>query len=73
MSVAETIFERFGGREAVAELLGVNIVQTYRWTYPKDRKGTGGKIPPRHWPLLLAEAKKRGIRLDAEELIIAAQ
>ncbi len=68
MSVAETIFERFGGREAVADLLGVNIVQTYRWTYPKDRKGTGGKIPSRHWSPLLKAAKARGIKLRLDEL-----
>lgn len=71
MSAAETIIERFGGREAVAELLGVNIVQVYRWTYPKERKGTGGTIPSRHFKKLLTEAKKRRIKLDPAELIDA--
>jgi sugar phosphate isomerase/epimerase len=71
MTVAETMIEAFGGREELAAALGVNIVQVYRWTYPKDKKGTGGAIPARHFPKLLELAKKRGIEVDPADLIKA--
>jgi DNA-binding phage protein len=69
MSVAETMIKRFGGREQLAEALGVHVVQVYRWTYPKERKGTGGSIPSRHFSTLLKVAKERGIRLRPAELV----
>ncbi len=69
MSIAQTMIERFGGHEELAAALGVNVVQVYRWTYPKDRKGTDGRIPDRHFKTLLTEAKKRGIKIDPAELV----
>ena len=69
MNVAETMIKRFGGREKLAEALGVNIVQVYRWTYPKTKKGTGGSIPARHFSKLLKLARERGIEIDPAELI----
>lgn len=69
MTVAETMIKRFGGREQLAAALGVNIVQVYRWTYPKTKKGTGGSIPARHFPTLLKVARERGIKLRPAELI----
>jgi hypothetical protein len=72
MSVAQKMIERFGGHQELADELGVNIVQVYRWTYPKERKGTNGMIPARHFPALLAAAKRRKIKIKAAELIGAA-
>jgi hypothetical protein len=69
MTVAETMIKRFGGREQLAEALGVHIVQVYRWTYPKEKKGTGGSIPARHFQTLLRAAKERGIRVRPADLI----
>jgi hypothetical protein len=70
MTAAETIIEKFGGRQELANVLGVNISQTYRWTYPKSQSGgTGGAIPSRHFPKLLKAAKARGISIDPAELI----
>lgn len=40
-----------------------------RWTYPKDRGGTGGLIPTNLLGKLISEAKRRGINLQAEHLV----
>lgn len=66
---ARTIIDRFGGFPAVAQALGVDVTRVYRWTYPKDRGGTGGTIPARHYPALLEEARRRAIDLTADDLI----
>jgi hypothetical protein len=69
MTVAERMIKRFGGQKQLADALGVNIVQVYRWTYPKARKGTDGSIPDRHFSKLLTAAKERGIRVRRSELV----
>lgn len=53
---AENIIRKLGGAQAVAELLKVNVSNVHRWTYPKSRGGTGGKIPTRHQSALLDKA-----------------
>jgi hypothetical protein len=62
---------KFGGHEELANALGVNVVQVYRWTYPKDRKGTDGRIPDRHFRTLLQVAKQRGIKINRADLVSA--
>lgn len=69
MTVAETMIKKFGGRDELARVLGVDVSQVYRWTYPKDRKGTGGSIPARHFRRLLAAAQERGIKVRPADLI----
>lgn len=70
MTAAESIMKKFGGRQALAAALGVNISQTYRWTYPKTQSGgTGGRIPDRHFEKLLKKAKELGIKIDRAELV----
>lgn len=53
---AENIIGKLGGAQAVAELLDLNVTSVHRWTYPKSRGGTGGKIPTRHQTTLLEKA-----------------
>lgn len=63
MTVASDIIRKFGGAQAVAEACGVSFTAVYRWTYPRDRGGTGGVIPAKHQQALLRAAVTRGIKL----------
>lgn len=42
---AEKIAKRFGGVRRLAEAIGCEPSVVYRWTYPRERGGTGGVIP----------------------------
>lgn len=57
----------FGGPARVAEITGADLSRVYRWTYPKSRGGTGGRVPERHEAALLAAAAREGIALTAED------
>ncbi len=63
VNVAQRIIEKCGGPEAVAALAGVHVSRVYRWTYPRERGGTGGLIPTRHQTALLEKARDKGIEL----------
>jgi hypothetical protein len=60
---AELVIGKFGGHARVAEILGVDVSRVHRWTYPKERGGTGGFIPQRHQTRLLDEARLEGLDL----------
>lgn len=57
------------GVDIVAQRTKTHVSQVYRWMYSKPRGGTGGLIPMRHIPALIAEAKERGIALSADDFI----
>ena len=68
---ARTIIDRFSTSEAcgvsvVSEITGVGVTGVRKWRYPKERGGTGGYIPPRHWMKLKREGRVRGISLPAD-------
>ena len=69
MEPAHTIIERLGGHAKVSEITGTAYTAPYRWTYPKDRKGTGGRIPDRYWWTLLDYARAQDIPLRAEDFM----
>lgn len=72
-NLASSLIEQFGGHKSLAEALGVDETRVFRWTYPKGRAGgTGGAIPPRHWPKLLELAKAKDIELTADDLVRAS-
>ena len=56
MDVATKIIDKLGGHQAVAKMLGCHITRVYRWTYPVERGGTGGFVPPKQQRKLLALA-----------------
>ncbi|MGR3593017.1 MAG: hypothetical protein ACU0BO_13720 [Limimaricola soesokkakensis] len=66
MEPALTIIELCGGFKAVAEMTGRDETRVRRWTYPKDRGGTGGLIPSDMARILMVEAAKRGLPLKPE-------
>lgn len=45
MEPANTIIKRMGGAAEVAKIAGVQRASVYKWTWSKDRGGTGGLIP----------------------------
>lgn len=72
MTPAKKIIEKFGGPKQVAEIIGVSVTQVYRFTYPRDKGGTGGLIPADHMRTLRTEAEKRGLVLDLDDFLGAA-
>lgn len=64
---AARVIAKFGegtkGHYRVAELLGRHVSRVFRWTYPKERGGTGGLIPPREQDRLLEIARREGVAL----------
>ncbi|MBX9876352.1 MAG: hypothetical protein K2X84_15935 [Beijerinckiaceae bacterium] len=69
MEPASTIIGRFGGPTKVAALLGIGRVRVSNWKRPKERGGTGGRVPQDHHPTLLAAAADLGISLCAEDFL----
>lgn len=63
MEPALTIIEICGGFQAVSEMTGRDLTRVHRWTYPRERGGTGGRIPAEVQFTLLTEAQKRGLSL----------
>lgn len=51
----------------VAEILGLDVSRIYRWTYSKERGGTGGLVPQPHQLRLLEAARVRGIALEPSD------
>jgi hypothetical protein len=65
---AYSVVMRLGGNRAVARRLGINRMAVWRWHAPKNRSGTGGSIPRKRWPALLAMADDLGVSLSEREL-----
>lgn len=69
MNPAQRVIEKCGGGEmsrgvvVVSEITGVHSSRVHRWTYPKERGGTGGTIPSQHQQTILDGATERGIDL----------
>lgn len=59
LNPAHSIIEACGGVARVAEITKYSDAWIHRWTYPEDKGGTGGRIPPKAQQKLL-EARARG-------------
>lgn len=70
---ANAIIRKMGGAPAVAEITGRSVSRVYRWTYPRDRGGTGGVIPHDEARKLLAFACDHGIDLAPGEFFEPAE
>lgn len=64
---ASKIINLLGGEASVAALTGTSYTAPYRWQSPVDKGGTGGRIPAKHIPKLLEEARERGLTLSADD------
>lgn len=63
MEPANTIIQLCGGFQAVADMTGRDVSRIHRWTYSKEKGGTGGVIPADVQAQLLSEAVRRGLPL----------
>lgn len=73
MSQAQNIIAKFGGVPALAKAAGLSLNSVYKWTYPKERGGTGGLIPTDKLPAVLDAAQANGIQITVDDLRGAPQ
>lgn len=65
---AKEVIRLLGGPTAVARVVGIDRSQVHKWTLPRERRGTGGKVPRKRWPALIEYAQRKGIELPARLL-----
>lgn len=63
MTPASRVIQICGGVDAVMAMTGRSRSRVLRWTYPKERGGTGGLIPSDVQPVLINAARAKGIGL----------
>lgn len=69
MEPATTIIRQLGGPNKVAEIVGVHRTRVSNWKRAKEDGGTGGMIPFKHVPSLLAAAKDAGLSWTADDFL----
>jgi hypothetical protein len=62
------VVTQLGGVCATARIVGCTPGAVSRWTIAKVNCGTGGRIPQRHWPLILRHARAQRIKIGVKEL-----
>lgn len=68
MTPASEIIDRCGGFEAVSKRLRLDRSGVQRWTYPPP-KGTGGRVPTKHWATIIELAAECGRSVTLDDLI----
>ena len=63
---ARSIIADFGGVDAVASITKRHPSWVYRWMYPTDAGGTGGRIPHDEAAKLLRAAREKGLDITAD-------
>jgi hypothetical protein len=58
---------KLGGEAVVAGIIRSAASTPYRWQDPVKRGGTGGNIPQKHWPALMAYAREHNIQLELKD------
>lgn len=69
MEPANRIIEMLGGPNVVSKIAGVHRTRVSNWKRASSVGGTGGVIPFKHVPALLAEARARGLDLTADDFL----
>lgn len=64
---AEKILKKLGGARRVATGIGMDAASVYKWTYEKNRGGTGGIIPSSCVAKIQKLAVASGVELTAED------
>lgn len=65
MLLAVDVIELFGGVQKFADAIGRDRTTVYRWTQPKQKRGTDGYVPTSAYADLFRAATDQGIDLDA--------
>ena len=69
---ADKVIAAFCGVRATARAIGRNPSSVSRWRKSREDGGTGGRVPSNLQEAVLIAARKRGISLTAEDLIITS-
>lgn len=74
MTAAEYAISLFGSPYKLADAFAdcgysINPSAVYRWTYPRDRRGSDGRIPSDWHEAIIESAKAKGIQVDKAKLI----
>lgn len=64
---AQKIIAKFGGARKLAALLGYSPVRCYKWTYEREKGGSGGFVSHDCIPAIKLAAELEGIELTAED------
>lgn len=72
MTPAELVIARFGGTRELARQLEVSPSTVQRWKMPHDKGGLSGRVPSARMSDLLALARRLGVPLTADELILGS-
>ncbi len=55
--------------KALVGACGIKRLQLWRWTAPKSKGGTGGRVPQSHHEAIITYAKEHGIALPLKLLV----
>ncbi len=69
MEPAASIIRKLGGEAVVSRVTETAYTAPYRWQQPRDKGGTGGLIPQRHHPKLLAFAREQDLPLSPADFL----
>ena len=67
---ASTVIAKIGGVDIAAKVTGKHVSRIYRWTYPREKGGTGGVIPHEDATKLLKHASDHKIKLTAADFFM---
>lgn len=67
---ASTVLAKIGGVEVASKVTGKHVSRVYRWTYPREKGGTGGVIPHDDATKLLKYAGENSIPLTAADFFM---
>ena len=70
MEPAQTIIRKLGGPSVVARIVGIHRTRVSSWQRSRAAGGTGGHIPQRHIPTLLAFAREKKADVTAEDFLL---
>lgn len=67
---ASTVLAKIGGVEVAASITGKHVSRIYRWTYPREKGGTGGVIPHEDATKLLKHASENKLELTPADFFM---
>ncbi len=65
---ASGVVAQLGGVRATARIVGCTPGAVSRWMMGKDKRGTAGRIPQKHWPVILRHARSKSIKIALNDL-----
>lgn len=68
LNPAWTVIQLLGGVRSTARAAEVDPSAVSRWAMPREKKGTEGRVPQRHWRRLMAYASAQKIKLTLRDL-----